>query len=584
MISAKPKGGFGAAPLRARVDSPAGTAESVRPAVSRPEEVGLSRWERSRFTLPVASGLLLALAYLGIPPILPNLVAFLPILRWLDANSDAPRGERLRAGLLFGAVTYLVILYWMYSMLEYSWLAVVLYVALVPAFAVVVMLAINLAAWLRRDAGWPWAISLPACWIALEWAHSFTDLRMTADLLGHTLAAWPFVVQFADLVGPYGVGAAMLAANGLLYEALRSRGEPAGRRSAIALVALLAAVLAYDSWAWSHPPIAERTVRVGIVQPNIPLDVKHGQGTEEEQWKTLSDQSRDAASRGAEIVVWPETARPWPLQHWLSEPRSFALPEIQGLARETGAEVIAGVEYYRISDPKTIAFYNAALLVHRDGRMDPAWSAKIYLVPFVEGVPFERLLGPVLSGHGGEMKWLGGGFTPGPGAVVLPAGGTRIGTLICYEELYPDLARRLRNAGAEIIAIMTNDAWFGRTVFQVYQANSVRLRAIENRCSFVRVANTGISGFVDPLGRYRGWTEMFVPAVEVEDVPVSSTRTLYGRVGDVAAWLAVGAAAVGMLVALRARGRRGGPAGGADELGDGRHDVGEVPESGSVGG
>ena len=512
----------------------------------------MDAWTASHWRLPVISGVALAACYYLLPPLLPNCVAFIPMLWWLDENRDRPRKERLRAMFLFGMVAYLLILAFMRAMLEYSWFGAVLYVALTIVFATYAMLALTLASWLRHSAGWPWALTLPLAWISLEWERNFSDVRMTADHMAHTLAGYPFLVQFADLTGPYGVGAFMLASNALLYEAWRGRGRPAGRRAALVLSGIVAAVLLYDTWAWTHPPQASRTVRVGIVQPNIPLDVKHGLKTQAQQWEILASMSRAASREGAEIVIWPETARPWELRHRLDRPLTLAMPEVQALAAETRATYVAGVEYFRVRDPRHQEFFNAALLVHPDGKIDPEWSAKIYLVPFVEGIPFEPLLGPVLAGRDGEMRWLSGGFTRGPKINPLPAGPARVGTLICYEELYFDLARQLRNAGSDFIAVMTNDAWFGRTYFQRFQADTVRLRAIENRCAFVRVANTGISGFVDPLGRYRGRTGLDVAAAEVDDVPIVTGRSVYGRIGDVIAWLALAGLGAGVWAAVRA--------------------------------
>jgi len=176
--------------------------------------------------------------------------------------------------------------------------------------------------------------------------------------------------------------------------------------------------------------------------------------------------------------------------------------------------------------------------IHPDGRLDDAWSAKRYLVPFVEAVPFKFALGPLLSGRGGWMRWLAGGFTPGPSPAPLPVAGTQVGVSVCYEELYFDLQRALRNAGSRIQAVITNDAWFGTTFFQTYQANTDRLRAIENRTSFVRVANSGISAFFDPLGRDLAWTDLNVEDVRVADLPLAGEPTVYDRIGDVPAWWA----------------------------------------------
>ena len=126
-----------------------------------------------------------------------------------------------------------------------------------------------------------------------------------------------------------------------------------------------------------------------------------------------------------------------------------------------------------------------------------------------------------------------------------------MGVSVCYEELYFDLQRRLRNSGARIQAVITNDAWFGTTFFQTYQANTDRLRAIENRTSFVRVANSGISAFIDPLGRDLVWTDLNVEDVRVRELPLAGPPTVYDRIGDVPAWLAVAALVAACLVAWR---------------------------------
>jgi apolipoprotein N-acyltransferase len=229
------------------------------------------------------------------------------------------------------------------------------------------------------------------------------------------------------------------------------------------------------------------------------------------------------------------------------------MAEVQALARKIGIPLLVGAEYLRHGGGEPRRAYNAVFGVDATGRLLEDWGAKVYLVPFVEATPFRSLLGPLVEGRGGEWHWLSGGFTPGPRNAVLRIAGTEVGALVCYEQLFPDRARGLRNSGARLQVVITNDAWFGRSLFQPYQANALRLRAIENRSAFVRVANTGISGFVDTRGRYHRRTGLFEAAVEIHDVPLTDRRTLYDRTGDVVAWLAV----AGLLVAaVVARGSR----------------------------
>jgi apolipoprotein N-acyltransferase len=447
----------------------------------------MERWVDSNWRLPVLSGTLLAAAYI-LPLLVPNFIAFIPLLYWLERRGGAGPYDRIKAGILFGLVTYLIGLSFMpVAMTRISWLAIPLYLGFALALALRVAISVSLLGWLRRTTGLSWGLLLPICWLPFEWIQTFGDLRMTGEHIANSLACHPFVVQFADLLGPYGVGAFMLAVNGLLYDCMIHWGKPIGRKSGVALALLLAAVLGYDGWRWFMPPPPESPLRIAIIQPNIPLAVKMDPATAVEQWRTLEKLSRQAS-------------------------------------------------YAKVRGSRDFDLYNAAVAVDSAGELNPVWTAKVYLVPFVEATPFRRLLGPLVEDREGEWRWLSGGFAQGPRYTLLDVDGTAVGVLVCYEQLFAELARGLRNAGAEFQVVVTNDAWFGRTFFQTYQANVLRLRAIENRSAFVRVANTGISGFVDTLGRYHQLTPLFDSAVEVRSIQRTSGRTVYSRLGDAIIW------------------------------------------------
>lgn len=522
------------------------TAPPAPPAAAPP-------WARHPWRLPAVSGVFLAFAYFPLGLVVPNLVALVPLLVWIDANLDRPWRFWRNGGFVFGMTLNLLILSWMLSMLRSSFLGVFAYLGLGLVFTVGLTCMVVFAAWTRRRTGWPWALLFPACWLSLEWVQAQGDLRMTAQHLAQALGSVPFLVQFADLAGPYGVGGVLLLSNVLLYEAWRCRGT--GRARALAAwVVLAAAVLAYDGWAWTHPPAASGTVRVSFIQPNVPLPEKQDPDEDEAQSVLLDRLTRRAAREHPDIVIWPETARPSPIYRQPDRPDSYAMPEVSALAKELSLTIVTGAEYLVERPGGGYDSYNAVFVVHPDGRLDPTWSAKIVLVPFVEQVPFRAILGPFLSGQRGALRWLAGGFSPGPEATPLPADGARLGVTVCYEELFFDLQRNLRNAGANLQAVITNDAWFGRAWFQPYQANTDRLRAIENRSAFVRVANTGISMFVDPLGRDFDRTQLEVEAVGTRDLPIVNVRTLYDRIGDVAAYAALLVALAAAAVSWRREG------------------------------
>ncbi len=190
---------------------------------------------------------------------------------------------------------------------------------------------------------------------------------------------------------------------------------------------------------------------------------------------------------------------------------------------------------------------------------------KQYLVPIVERVPF---LDPAWLEHfTGPLRWFGG-LGRGTRTETFPAGGSAFGIMICYESIFAPLGRAYRREGAAFLVNMTNDSWYGRSPFWArtsalwqHPAHLV-MRAIENRVGVARAANTGISEFVDPIGRTFDRTPLFGPAVRVDTVYTTRATTLFTVLGD---WLADVAAAGSVVLLLicwlrRPAGRSGIPA------------------------
>jgi len=199
--------------------------------------------------------------------------------------------------------------------------------------------------------------------------------------------------------------------------------------------------------------------------------------------------------------------------------------------------------------PGQFEYYNAAMLADAEGsiRSQPPYH-KRYLVPVVERVPF---LNPRWFS---KLRFFGGFGRGGDQApYALPFG--KVGVLICYESIFPSVSREYRRAGASLIVNITNDAWFGRSLAPWQHEAHLALRAIEDRVGIVRAANTGISGYIDPLGRVHGATDLFTPAARVYEAETSPSRTLYVMLGDWPGWLAVAACAAMLAAARRARAR-----------------------------
>jgi len=198
--------------------------------------------------------------------------------------------------------------------------------------------------------------------------------------------------------------------------------------------------------------------------------------------------------------------------------------------------------------------FNSAVLIDGEGRIRGR-ADKVYLVPFGEYVPFGDRL-PFL------YDWIpeAGRYHPGEGAtpIALPFGkfpeGCSIcdrdalaGILVCYEDIIPSQVRRVAATGPNVFINMTNDAWFGPTAEPRLHRALAQMRAIEHRRWLVRSTNTGVSTFIDATGVLLQESDRTTAETLIADVPMLTSATLYGRLGDwplvvlsvLAAWLFV---------------------------------------------
>jgi apolipoprotein N-acyltransferase len=158
----------------------------------------------------------------------------------------------------------------------------------------------------------------------------------------------------------------------------------------------------------------------------------------------------------------------------------------------------------------------------------------MHLVPFGEYVPLKSVLffvAPLIEAVSD--------FSAGTDPIVFNADGRRLSVSICYESVYPAIAQSFVERGSQLLATITNDAWFGRSSAPYQHFDQGAMRAVEQGRYVVRAANTGISGAVDPYGRVIARTPIFEPAALVVDVRLLSGRTIYSRVGDVVVWFSL---------------------------------------------
>ncbi len=528
---------------------------------------------RSELGLPLLSGILLTLCYPPFHLLLPPFVALVPILVFVGRSSpDRAGAVSVRRGAFWmGVVHFGTLLYWLFTALVfYTWLALLGYLITVVVLSTLAAGAIWAVHHVRHRYGAPFWASLPLFWTATDWLLGHLgDLAFPWLGLGHSLTGFPVLIGFADLSGARGVTVWLAAVNGLAAEWWLS-GISRSWRLRVALLALLiGAPVGYSLWRW-HSLEVRPAAQVLVVQPNIPEDLKlERQAARDSSLVALNHLTRAGLRDAApvDLVVWPETAHPlfvdrdpgW--TRWAME-----------LAWEGKTALVFGTLDLELERGGLAEYYNAAAFLTAQGVLDGMYR-KNHLVPMVERVPFvpsgwlrsvrrRAARGwrvPLVGDVGSFFRWFGG-YGRGEEEPLFSLGPSRFGVLICYESIFAGLSRDYRRGGADFVVNITNDAWFGRerpwwsrtSALYQHPAHLV-MRAIENRMGVARAANTGISMFVDPLGRVYGATDLFVPEARAAPVATSRGLTLYSRLGDWPGWLS---AAGTFLVLALAAGRR----------------------------
>ncbi len=331
-------------------------------------------------------------------------------------------------------------------------------------------------------------LAAPLVWVTLE----ISSIRIFPWSAAHPLIATPAFAQLAEIGGVSLVSLIFL----LIVQLLVSGAQ---QRSRMFFFLALTMTVLIDVWGNQRIEtiklIASNAtpISVGLVQGNIPIDLKHDRAQIYENVRRYVSYSREL-DRAGQLIVWPESV----LIDWVREDVAHRDNDRRIPRLENGASLIFGALSFRSKDE----LFNSAFAVHPDGSI-PAPYHKRILMPFGEFTPFAGLI-PYLR----TLNNNAGDFTAGHGAPLLEvtvgnnesARNFAVTPLICYEDVVSSISALGTKAGSKLLVNLTNDAWFGETVAPQQHHQIASFRAIENRRSLIRSTNTGLSGIVAPWG------------------------------------------------------------------------------------
>jgi apolipoprotein N-acyltransferase len=465
-------------------------------------------WDRhSNWLAPVAVGVLTAvMLVVSCPPYPAHDFAYMCLVPGIFWAYMRPR-LKVYAWTLFiaQAVAWTVNLDWLHPV---TWAGLFLLGPIVGAWTGTWFLA----AWwaMPRMIGRPTLVRLVAmlglagAWVIVEWTRTWLFGGFPWMPLAATQYERISVLQIAAYTGAGGVSFVLVAVNiGIAAYAHRLflEGETGLRRRSqefllalfLLLVCLSIQVQETTNQAVYRIPFA----RVAFVQPYIPARVKWVPSEAPGIVNVLESTTLEAGATHPDIILWPESTTPWPVN---SDPsmRRF----VEQLAAQSKAYMLIGADATERTDPAHEIWHNSAFVVDPQLGLQTAYYSKQKLVPFGEYVPLRPIFGWI-----DKFVPLENDASPGdssmPLVVPLDTGAVAVGVLICYEDIFPSVAREEARLGADALAVLTNDAWYGEAGAAYQHAASSVLRAVETRRPVLRCGNGGWSGWIDEFGNIR---------------------------------------------------------------------------------
>jgi len=518
-------------------------------AYTSPEE---KKRLRSDWALAVLSGILLAISFPPIPLYFFMFAALVPL--FIVWNRRSGLGEINRITYLFGLVFSIITLYWVGSWQpDTDPFLMISGVAILFFNPILFLIPSTLFYFAKKLWNKKWIyFFVPMFWVTNEYVYSITDLKFPWLAFGHGLAYFKSFIQIAEFIGAHGITLLVVLINVFVFLLFIEYKENRKINYKILIPVILFIVLPiiWGNIKLNTFSLNDKTIRVGLIQPNFNPWKKWDAGNLSDQLNQYLELSAEAVDDGAELIVWPETALP---TYFLSGNYDGDVNKLKTFTRINHVPVLTGMPHANFYFDHAIApedakpvrnskalytSYNSVLLFDPNIERVERYG-KIMLVPFGERVPFIDvipILGDFFKWNVGISSWNVGKDTvvfqvphivdkENPGLVeYIPTAG-----VICIESIYADFIARFVQRGAQLIAVVTNDSWYGDSSGPYQHKEISVLRAIENRRSVVRAANGGISCLINPLGYTIKETKMYTRDLLVVDVVLENDLTFFTK-------------------------------------------------------
>lgn len=491
---------------------------------------------RQNLFFSLLTGLLLSFSF---PPFRLGFLAYVALIPFFLLLEQSDYKTSIRWGFLTGLFINIGTLYWI------NWVTVPGAIAAILYLPVYFIIYAVLHTFVRKRLGTNQLyIWVPFLWTGIEYFRSLGVLGFPWNSLAYTQSYYLALIQYVSFTSVYGVSLWVVTINVIILMLIKNFSNY--RKIVIYFIVLV--MLFLIPWLYGKmimpesEDAREEQIRVALIQGNIDPYLKWDDEFLQDNLKIYDKLTRQSAEFSPQLIIWPETAIP---DYFRSS--TLYLDGVKSVVSELNIPLITGAPDYRFFEDSEYKTFNAVFLV-KPNRSDLQIYHKIHLVPFGERVPFTERF-PLLKNFLEQFEMGEGNFSPGSKVVSFKVPIVRNDSLannlspkrdhilapavVCFESVFPELVRKFILNGSDILIVITNDAWFERSSAPYQHAQMAVFRAIENRVSIARCANTGVSMFIDPFGRTQSRTPIFEDRVLVDEIPLRWQTTFFTRHGNV---------------------------------------------------
>jgi len=418
---------------------------------------------------------------------------------------------------LEGIIFWLFAVYWLVYVTLLGYILLVLYLGLYFA-----IFGLSFYKFKNRSE-WANVLFLSCVWVLEEFLRSYLFSGFGWALLGYSQYKNLFLIQLADIGGVWLVSFIVMAVNLNLYYLFKVSSSKK-INYVLCILFLIGLSLIYGYFRLYPQKSPDKFLKVSLIQANIPQEIKWRVQERDFILNKYFYLTKKAIEESPDLIIWPEASLPCVLEE---EPVYFE--KVKDFVRKNRVKLLLGAVTYQKG-----LYYNSAILVSSDGEIQGKYD-KLHLVPFGEYIPLRKVLWFL------ETIVPIGDFSKGNSYTIFKLSTINyqlltFSALICFEDIFPEIAREFVKKGADFLVNITNDAWFGKSPAAYQHLSASVLRAVENRVPLIRCANTGVSGFISPQGHLFSFKDKYSEDIFIEgyfirkiNIPGHRHNTFYNR-------------------------------------------------------